>query len=167
MQSFGNQSGVAKLDQPYQSPSDAKNNDLHQRMRPWPYVSAFALLVVLNLLLLNVVGWNVYLYLSIGPRDLIIGASCGVSHNAIAPRDDSVLTSEDRAFIDEFQTTLVHLGPLHLFAERRGEKLLPFQCRVFDHGDGYVGFELPLLALVLAFGVLVCVFVKRRNRSAA
>lgn len=119
------------------------------------------------MLAINVVGWNVFLSVSIGSHELIIAASCGVSHNAIAPSFDRTISSDDYEFLSDIETTLIHVGPLRMFAEQRFDGLQLFRFSVVSSGDGYLSIEFPLLAVILAFGILTWISVRRRNHLPA
>lgn len=100
--------------------------------------------------LINLFGYSIYAYLNFGERDLIFASACGVSHNAWAKHyeDEGIFGMESA---DEFTTTILDVGFLNLFLERRGEQMTPFTFRWIEAGDAdYRRIEFPWLLLLLA-----------------
>lgn len=90
--------------------------------------------------LINVLGWNLFLYINFGSSDLVIAASQGVSHNAWAEHADwggSVDPS-------------LNFGPIYMFAEQSIDPMRPFGFKVSNDAD-YRSFEFPWLALCVVF----------------
>lgn len=117
--------------------------------------------------LVNLLGWNIYAYLNFGEKDLILASSLGVSHNAWAEHYE-----QDVAFgiemLDDFTTTIIDIGFLNLFLERRGDQMTPFTFRWIqpDEYSDYRGFEFPwLLLLLVPFTIMVAPKLKRRQNK--
>ena len=126
------------------------------------------LLVVAILLpfLANLVGWSLFLYVNLGEKDAILGASLGLLHAAIGETyTPSVGLGYGVEFLDDWTITLVEIGGLELFLEARGEPITPFVIRFFtpDPTSYYLGFDLPwLLLLVVPLGLWL---VTRRREA--
>lgn len=117
--------------------------------RPWVLMIFAALLVVP--FGVNVAGWNVYLYTHVGGSDLILGASEGTCHAAIADHFEGP-SLVDYVDIGDLQRDLIEAGPFHLFAERAyGQSWGPHLGLIMD--DGYKGLDFPWLILPIAMGV--------------
>jgi hypothetical protein len=101
-------------------------------------------------LLVNVIGWNIYAYLDFGEKDLIFASACGVSHNAWAEHIEEELVG-GYDLPNGFITTILDVGFLNLFLERRGEPLTPFSFRLIrpDEFLDYRGFVFPWLLLLI------------------
>lgn len=72
--------------------------------------------------IVNLLGWNVYLYLNLGEKDLILAAAQGLSHTAWADHSDfdasplDAWVADDPALADLFDSadpsvTLLNVGP--------------------------------------------------------
>lgn len=114
--------------------------------------------------LINLVGWNLYLYFNIGEKDLILASSLGVSHNAWAEHYEG-----DIAFgmklVDEVKRDIIDVGPLNIFAEKRLDQMQPFTFRWIEPSEfsDYRGIEFPWLLL---FGLPVVLWgIKKKQKS--
>jgi hypothetical protein len=112
--------------------------------RPWILISLTAITLVP--FVINAIGQAVFLYITIGSRDCIFAASQGVSHNAVAEHLPA------NPVYDSFSTTLIHVGPIHVFTERPGE-FRPYRFGVMTSPD-YLGFEFPWLLIPTFFCLL-------------
>ena len=100
----------------------------------------------------NLLGRNIYVYINLGSHDLVFAAANCVSHNAISEHiemDDVSLGG--MISIEEYVSTIVEVGPLHIFAEPNGGELSPFTFRWIepDKYTDYHGIEFPWLLLLL------------------
>lgn len=109
-------------------------------------VFAVALLIPF---VVNLAGWNLYFYLHLKGRDLILCAANGTSHNALSPplremTKGTVLMNGPR------EITIVDLGPSEIFALERTDSMTPLY---FDMNWGskfqYYAIEFPWLLLLL------------------
>ncbi len=125
--------------------------------------------VILIPFLVNLAGWNLYVYWNFGKKDLIVAAALGMSHNAWAEHlDDEIELG--MALPDDFQISILEVGPLEIFAERRVSPMTPFTFRWIppDEYSDYRGFAFPWL-LLLSIPLLVFVgflFVSRQKTGA-
>lgn len=115
------------------------------------------LLTLMALMLLpiigNLIGWNAYAYLKIGSRDLIWGASHGVSHVAIAKHDHpdpELFMGMD--MLADIQKDILISDTLHVFLERRMDPMRPLRFEIIRptiHSD-YRGLDFPWLLFPLS-----------------
>ncbi|MFT5528328.1 MAG: hypothetical protein ACI9G1_004241 [Pirellulaceae bacterium] len=156
---------------PYEVPDTTatpKRNRSFRRLAGWGFiaVSVFAGFV----LLLNVIGCSLYLYVNIGSKDLIFGGGSGVSHTAIAPHTDMTALANDPMLQSlgsvpgYWHTDILKLGPLHLFAEPPGESFQPLRFD-FVNDDEYMAVEFPLLILIAAFATLGGLLLRRHRAT--
>ena len=119
----------------------------------------------------NAIGWNFFIYINFGKKDLILAASRGVSHNAWAehleaePDFGSEFTTD---FEDQFTTTIIDTGFLNVFLERRGDPMTPLMFRRFEPDEymDYRGFEFPWLLWLLLPSVILVISSSRTKRNA-
>lgn len=113
----------------------------------------------LGLLMLNTIGFALYLYTHVGKKDLIFGSSSGVIHLAYAdaaPPSDSSLLDDYFSDLNFEPDTILEIGPFELFAERSSD------VRGFWKFDGsteenYKFVDVPILIpILLALAVVVC-----------
>jgi len=125
-------------------------------------------IVIVPPFLISLFGWNMYTYLNFGDRDLILASALGVNHNAWADHyeDDIAL---DIGLPEDFTKTVVDLGFIYIFLERRGNQMTPFTFRWIkaDEYSDYRGFEFPwLLLLSIPAAIIVSPKLKRiQNHS--
>ncbi|MEM1208063.1 MAG: hypothetical protein AAF586_02960 [Planctomycetota bacterium] len=124
------------------------------RRRPWILLAST--LVVFALFAMNAVGWSVYLYLTVGSKDVIFAAAQGVAHAALADTMEPVTGGPLAGYFNEvkseFVVDLIHAGPINLFLERASMHHA-FRFHVMDE-SGYLGVEFPWLLLLIAFVLL-------------
>jgi len=108
---------------------------------------------------INLTGWNLYTYINIGERDLILASAVGSSHLAWAERYD-----DPAAFIlleieyEDLKRDLLKAGPIHIYAEQRSTHFQFFTFNWIKPSDGfyYAGIEFPwLLFLLMPAGVWI------------
>eukprot|EP00752_Nemacystus_decipiens_P017135 g15350.t1 len=109
---------------------------------------------------LNLRGTSLFLYINLGSKDLVFGASEGVSHNALADafEDEDTLAAEIiEPYLDAcgFEYHAYTLGPLTLHTEN-GSGFRPYRFSLSPDPD-YAALEFPWLLIpgllfALAFG---------------
>ena len=118
--------------------------------------------------LLNVVGYNLFLYLGGDSRKVVIAASQGLCHLASTSETEDVSDYSD--YLPEFSEIyikILNVGPLEIFAEKR---LDPMQCFGFSFRPrsetfDYSAFEFPWILLPLA--PLLAIYLKRKKKKGA
>ena len=116
----------------------------------WRIIVSLLTVAIFFPFLINLLGWNIYTYFNFGEKDLILAAALGVSHNAWAAHYDDEADTEI-ILPDLSPTTILDVGFLNLFLERRGDPMTPFAFQIIDPDEysDYLGFEFPWLLLFL------------------
>jgi len=150
---------------PYETPktrSTPKHTRSFGRLAGWGSiaVSVFAGLV----LLLNLIGCSLYLYVNIGSKDLLFGGSIGVAHAAVATHSDSTAFAMQSlgSIPGYWHTDILNLGAIHLFAEPPGDVFQPFRFD-FVNSNEYAAIEFPLLILIATFAMLGGMLLRRHR----
>lgn len=91
----------------------------------------------------NLAGKSLYLYVDFGSKDLILGSSIGVSHNALAASYDGSESLGSYGY--DYGGDIYSLGPVEFLIEP-GAALQLFRFDVMTEAD-YLGFEFPWLIL--------------------
>ena len=100
---------------------------------------------------INLMGHNIYLYITFGEKDLVLAAANGVSHNAISEHLEEPEYSYDLGLNEDFTKTLFEVGPFQVFTEPNGGFMSPFTFNWIEPDPTfyYAGFEFPWLLLLL------------------
>jgi hypothetical protein len=119
-------------------------------MKRFRIIAVVLCLLIALPLVVNLFGWNLFIYLQSGDRDLIAAASLGVAHFALSEHYEEDLSAETEEQF-EWHRGLFHLGPLDIFAEKSGEPLQPFTFRLIKPSafSDYRGVEFPWLLWVI------------------
>lgn len=114
--------------------------------------------------LVNLIGWNLYAYFNFGEKDLILASALGAGHIAWAEHFEEEMVSGVDLPIS-FTATILDVGFLNLFLERRGDRMTPFGFRLIQPTEfsDYRGFEFPWL-LLLVVPIAFHLAWKRRRR---
>ncbi|MEM6257035.1 MAG: hypothetical protein AAGI37_01820 [Planctomycetota bacterium] len=121
--------------------------------------------------LINATGTSIFIYLTIGNKDLVVAASEGVSHNAVA---DHFEFDEYDALLDPYleaepslalQGKEYRLGPLRTWIEPNGS-FRPHRFSITPDAE-YFAFEFPWLLIPSVFAVLAFWRVRRSKRRLA
>ena len=123
--------------------------------------------LILLPLLVNFFGWNIYAYFNFGEKDLIFASAQGVSHNACA---EHMKLDPDFAMdptMEDLTKTIVDVGFIDVFLERRFEPMTPFTFRWIEPDKylDYRGFEFPWLLLLLVPLTIFFVLNLRRGED--
>ncbi|MBK1859023.1 hypothetical protein JIN80_12215 [Cerasicoccus arenae] len=113
--------------------------------------------------LVNLTGWNMFVYLQVGDRDLIAASSRGSAHFAVSEHiEDSLLFGMVEEL--EWHKILFEAGPIEIFAEKPGEPLQMLTFRVISQSEfsDYSGIEFPWL-LFLLFPIGLFAFGRERK----
>lgn len=105
---------------------------------------------------INMRGTSLFLYIDLGSKDLVFGASEGVSHNALADAMDDESAAMDilEPYLDEFgfEYNAYTLGPFMLYTETGGG-FRPYRFSLSPDPE-YFAFEFPWLLIPgLLFGL--------------
>lgn len=102
--------------------------------------------------IINLIGWNIYLFIQIGEKDLIVATANGLSHNAWAKHisktpDEPV---DNTVTISIPYKVLIHVGPIHLYSEKRLDAMDPYSFKLVSPSElqDYQGIEFPWLLLI-------------------
>lgn len=112
-------------------------------------IAALLAIVLMTPFVLNTLGKNYFLYLNVGPRVYMIGASSGLAHLATS---DPIGSFSDFTALgaDTLEAPiLVERGPFSLVIEKRYDSLRPFNFGASIAARyAYVEFPLPLLLII-------------------
>jgi len=143
---------------PYQSP---ESNEAVRRRPRFLSVRLFALGLIatgLGLLMLNTIGFALYLYIHLGQKDLVFGSSSGVIHLAYADAatpSDSSLLDEYFSEVNSEPDTILEIGPCELFAERSSD-IRGFWKFDRSTEEDYKFVDIPVLVPILLALAVVC-----------
>ena len=129
-------------------------------------------IVLLAVWMVNWIGFNLFLYLDIGQKDAILGASRGVIHIAVAEPSD--MTDEeyeelwgrigDSLPFDSLEIGLIDVGPLNIFLERRLDPMYLLRFHLMTNEE-YAGFDFPTLPFAVTMAALAYYLRREPNPS--
>ncbi|CAM3160209.1 hypothetical protein [Rariglobus hedericola] len=116
--------------------------------------------------LLNLAGYNVFLYIGSDSRKVVIAASQGLCHLATTSETKDVSAFSDYPpEFSEIYMEILKIGPVELFSEKRMDPMQWFQFGIrpksatFD----YSAVEFPWGLLPLA--PLIAIYLKRKKKK--
>ena len=102
---------------------------------------------------INLTGWNLYTYIHLGDRDLILASAVGSCHLAWAePYEESLpLFGILELEYEDLKRDLLDVGPIHIFAERRSShfQFFSFHWITPSANSYYAAVEFPWLLFLL------------------
>ena len=134
-------------------------------------LAAAALLTALLLspFVVNIVGWNAFLYVRAGSVDTVVAASQGLAHLALqrhygAPLNDGVIVDSFMPPELDIETkTLIASKHVSVFAESRIDPLRPITFALHLDDPDYRSIEFPWLLTLLLPAALWAPLFQRKN----
>ena len=114
---------------------------------------------------LNVVGYNLYLYLGSESRKTVIAASQGLCHLAsTSETKDASAYSDYFPEFSEIYIKILNVGPIELFAEKRMDPMQWFGFGISPKSEtfDYSAVEFPWILLPLT--PLFAIYFKRKKK---
>ncbi len=136
------------------------------------------LAIILSVLILlpflfNILGWNLYAYIKLGEKDLILGAVNGLSHNGIAKSDEYFRFENEPfpayhlwdPFSPDRKQDLIQSDSFQLCYVDRDGSMTPAAFRSLKSQPvfTYPGFEFPWLALGIIPALILLTTLRRKE----
>jgi len=123
-------------------------------------------IVILIPFLINILGWNLYTYINLGDKDLVLAAAQGLSHNALSEQYARDVLITEFYLPNDYIITVIDLGFIDIFLERSSGEMTLFSFNIIrqDQYSDYSAVEFPWL-LFLLIPYLVFILYPRNEKE--